>query len=74
MSGSCVLESLVSGSWDLRSRVSGPDFRLSLFREHFQTTASTIAETCFEFQISEESAIRSLNKADVRFERKRELV
>ena len=37
--------------------------------QHFRTSASTISETCFEFQIGEESAIRSINKADVRFER-----
>ena len=41
----------------------------TVFTEHFRTSASTISETCFEFQIGEESAIRSINKADVRFER-----
>ena len=62
--------------WRRRRKTSSSRWMFggTVFTEHFWTTASTISETCFEFQIGEGSAIRSINKADARFERKRELV
>ena len=43
----------------------------TVFTEHFRTTNSTNSDTCFEFRKKcEESAIRSINKADVRLDRK----